>query len=95
MTEDLHDDLIKVSGSSNPQSVGSIIARAVVAGKTPKIKRARLLLLLVASPPPVASISTSHLGSMTSRETVVTPSQPCLSGPTSSKGVRWGCGTTS
>jgi len=32
------DDFIKVSGSSNPQSVGSIIARAVNAGQLPKIR---------------------------------------------------------
>lgn len=31
-------DLIKVSGSSNPQSVGSILARAVVDGHTPKLR---------------------------------------------------------
>lgn len=31
-------DIIKVSGSSNPQSVGSILARAVVAGHTPKMR---------------------------------------------------------
>jgi stage V sporulation protein S len=33
-----NDDLIKVGGSSNPQAVGSILARAVVAGQTPKIR---------------------------------------------------------
>lgn len=32
------DDIIKVSGSSNPQSVGSIVARAVVAGQFPRIR---------------------------------------------------------
>lgn len=32
------DDFIKVSGGSNPQSVGSIIARAVNAGQYPKIR---------------------------------------------------------
>jgi stage V sporulation protein S len=32
------EDVIKVSGSSNPQSVGSILARAVVAGQTPKMR---------------------------------------------------------
>ena len=31
-------DIIKVSGSSAPQSVGSILARAVVAGHTPKMR---------------------------------------------------------
>lgn len=31
-------DIIKVSGSSNPQSVASILARAVVAGQTPKMR---------------------------------------------------------
>jgi stage V sporulation protein S len=36
--QELADDLIKVSGGSNPQSVGSIIARAVVAGQSPKIR---------------------------------------------------------
>lgn len=30
-----NDDVIKVSGSSNPSSVGSILARAVVAGESP------------------------------------------------------------
>lgn len=30
--------LIKVSGSSNPTSVASIIARALVAGQSPKIR---------------------------------------------------------
>lgn len=32
------EDVIKVSGSSNPQSVGSILARAVVAGQAPKVR---------------------------------------------------------
>ena len=32
------EDIIKVSGSSNPQSVGSIIARSVVAGQFPRIR---------------------------------------------------------
>lgn len=32
------DDIVKVSGTSNPQSVGSIIARSVVAGQSPKIR---------------------------------------------------------
>lgn len=32
------DDIVKVSGSSNPQSVGSIVARSVVAGKSPKMR---------------------------------------------------------
>jgi stage V sporulation protein S len=32
------DDMIRVGGSSNPQSVGSILARAVVAGQTPKLR---------------------------------------------------------
>lgn len=32
------DDVLKVSGSSNPQSVGSILARAVNAGQTPKLR---------------------------------------------------------
>lgn len=32
------DDIIKVSGSSTPQSVASIVARAVVAGKSPKMR---------------------------------------------------------
>lgn len=33
-----NEDVIKVSGSSNPSSVGSIVARAVVAGQSPKIR---------------------------------------------------------
>ena len=32
------DSIIKVSGSSNPQSVGSILARAISAGQTPKMR---------------------------------------------------------
>jgi stage V sporulation protein S len=32
------DEIVKVSGSSNPQSVGSIVARAVVAGQIPKMR---------------------------------------------------------
>lgn len=32
------DDIIKVSGGSTPQSVASIVARAVVAGKSPKMR---------------------------------------------------------
>jgi stage V sporulation protein S len=35
---DAAEDVIKVSGSSNPQSVGSILARAVVAGQSPKMR---------------------------------------------------------
>jgi stage V sporulation protein S len=41
MSQELHeplDDIIKVSGSSNPQSVGSIVARAVIAKQQPKIR---------------------------------------------------------
>lgn len=34
----VEEEVIKVSGSSNPSSVGSIIARAVVAGEYPKIR---------------------------------------------------------
>ena len=30
--------IVKVSGSSNPQSVGSILARAISAGHTPKMR---------------------------------------------------------
>ena len=37
MSDD-HSDVIRVSGSSNPQSVASILARAVVAGQTPKMR---------------------------------------------------------
>ena len=32
------EDVLKVSGSSNPQSVGSILARSIVAGHYPKIR---------------------------------------------------------
>jgi stage V sporulation protein S len=32
------DDVLKVSGSSNPQSVGSILARAINAGHMPKMR---------------------------------------------------------
>jgi stage V sporulation protein S len=32
------DDIVKVSGSSNPQSVGSIVARSVIAGQQPKMR---------------------------------------------------------
>lgn len=32
------EDFIKVSGSSHPQSVGSILARAVIAGHVPQIR---------------------------------------------------------
>lgn len=32
------DNIVKVSGSSNPQSVASILARAVVAGQAPKMR---------------------------------------------------------
>ena len=32
------EDVLKVSGSSNPQSVGSILARSIVAGHFPKIR---------------------------------------------------------
>ncbi|CAB5222278.1 SpoVS Stage V sporulation protein SpoVS [uncultured Caudovirales phage] len=32
------EDILKVSGSSNPQSVGSIIARAINSGQAPKIR---------------------------------------------------------
>jgi stage V sporulation protein S len=32
------DDVLKVSGSSNPQSVGSILARAINAGQLPKMR---------------------------------------------------------
>lgn len=41
MTQELNttlEDVIKVSGSSNPQSVGSIVARAVNAGQSPKMR---------------------------------------------------------
>lgn len=32
------DDILKVSGSSNPQSVGSILARAINAGQSPRMR---------------------------------------------------------
>lgn len=32
------DNVIKVSGSSNPSSVGSILARSIVAGQSPKMR---------------------------------------------------------
>lgn len=38
MTSTNPEDIIKVSGSSNPQSVGSIISRSVVAGQYPRIR---------------------------------------------------------
>lgn len=38
MTSVNNEDIIKVSGSSNPQSVGSIVARTVVAGQSPRIR---------------------------------------------------------
>ena len=38
MSIEASDNLIRVGGSSNPQSVGSILARAVVAGHTPKLR---------------------------------------------------------
>ena len=41
MTQELNtvvDDIIKVGGGSNPQSVGSILARAVNAGQAPKLR---------------------------------------------------------
>jgi stage V sporulation protein S len=38
MTNTNAEDIIKVSGSSNPQSVGSIVARSVVAGQSPRIR---------------------------------------------------------
>jgi stage V sporulation protein S len=33
-----NDDLIKVAGKSDPQAVGSVIARSVVAGQSPVIR---------------------------------------------------------
>lgn len=36
--ETTSEDVIKVSGSSNPSSVGSILARSVVAGQAPKMR---------------------------------------------------------
>jgi len=41
MSQELNNevqDVLKVSGSSNPQSVGSLLARAVVAGQTPRMR---------------------------------------------------------
>ena len=38
MSQDNVDDIVKVSGSSNPKSVGSIVARAVIAGQNPKMR---------------------------------------------------------
>lgn len=38
MSQDSVDDVVKVSGSSNPQSVGSIVARSVIAGQSPKMR---------------------------------------------------------
>jgi len=41
MSQEMHsivEDVIKVSGSSNPQSVGSILARSVTAGHNPKMR---------------------------------------------------------
>jgi len=41
MATELHskvEDVLKVSGSSNPQSVGSILARSIVAGHYPKVR---------------------------------------------------------
>jgi stage V sporulation protein S len=32
------EDIVKVSATSNPQSVASIVARAIVAGQTPKMR---------------------------------------------------------
>lgn len=32
------DEVVKVSGTSNPQSVASIVARAVVAGQIPRMR---------------------------------------------------------
>lgn len=32
------DEVVKVSGTSNPQSVASIVARAVVAGQAPRMR---------------------------------------------------------
>lgn len=37
-TTTTNEDVIKVSGASNPSSVGSILARAVVAGQSPKMR---------------------------------------------------------
>lgn len=38
MSQEQVDDIVKVSGSSNPQSVGSIVARSVIAGQSPKMR---------------------------------------------------------
>ena len=38
MAEETTEEVIKVSGSSNPSSVGSILARSVVAGQSPKMR---------------------------------------------------------
>ena len=41
MSQELNNnvqDVLKVSGSSNPQSVGSILARAVAAGQSPRMR---------------------------------------------------------
>ena len=38
MSDKIAEEVIKVSGSSNPGSVGSILARAVVAGQEPKVR---------------------------------------------------------
>jgi stage V sporulation protein S len=41
MSQELNNvigDVLKVSGSSNPQSVGSLLARSVTAGQTPKLR---------------------------------------------------------
>lgn len=32
------DDILKVSGSSNPQSIGSVLARAINNGQAPKMR---------------------------------------------------------
>jgi stage V sporulation protein S len=38
MSQEQLDDIVKVSGGSNPQSVGSIVARSVIAGQSPKMR---------------------------------------------------------
>ena len=41
MSQDLNttiDDVLKVSGSTNPQSAASILARAINGGQTPKMR---------------------------------------------------------
>lgn len=38
MTGTSSEDVIKVSGSSSPQSVGSIVARSVISGQSPRIR---------------------------------------------------------